>query len=97
MRDTKEMTKGAIDFNAQIEKLTQEQREHLRKAIVGLVACCVDETRHAVIVLGRDDDPRAEVLTVNCNEMDAAFMLSCLTETFMSANLEDAPAKEMFN
>lgn len=97
MRDTKEMTKGAIDFNAQIEKLTQEQREHLRKAIVGLVACCVDETRHAVIVLGRDEDPRAEVLTINCNEMDAAFMLSCLTETFMSANLEDAPAKEMFN
>jgi len=97
MRDTKEMTKGAIDFNAQIEKLTQEQREHLRKAIVGVVACCVDDTRHAVIVLGRDEDPRAEVLTINCNEMDAAFMLSCLTETFMSANLEDAPAKEMFN
>jgi hypothetical protein len=97
MRDTKEMTKGAIDFSAKIDKLTQDQREHLRKAIEGLVECCVDETRHAVVVLGKDDDPRAEVLTLNCNEMDAAFMLSCLTETFMSANLEDAPAKEMFN
>jgi hypothetical protein len=97
MRDTKEMTQGAIDFSAKIDKLTADQREHLRKAIEGLVECCIDETRHAVMVFGKDEDPRAEVLTINCNEMDAAFMLSCLTETFMSANLEDAPAKEMFN
>ena len=91
------MTKGATDFQEKIDKLNTDQREHLRKAIEGLVECCLDETRHAVVVLGKDDDPRAEVLTINCNEMDAAFMLSCLTETFMSANLEDAPAKEMFN
>jgi len=91
------MTQGAIDFSAKIDKLTADQREHLRKAIEGLVECCIDETRHAVMVFGKDEDPRAEVLTINCNEMDAAFMLSCLTETFMSANLEDAPAKEMFN
>jgi hypothetical protein len=97
MRDTKEMTQGAIDFSAKIDKLSADQREHLRKAIEGLVECCIDETRHAVMVFGKDEDPRAEVLTINCNEMDAAFMLSCLTETFMSANLEDAPAKEMFN
>ena len=97
MRDTKEMTQGAIDFSAKIDKLSTDQREHLRKAIEGLVECCIDETRHAVMVFGKDEDPRAEVLTINCNEMDAAFMLSCLTETFMSANLEDAPAKEMFN
>ena len=50
-----------------------------------------------MIVVGKEGDPRAEVFTLNCNEMDAAFMLSCLTESFMSANLEDAPAKEMFN
>ena len=97
MRNTKEITKGAMDFNAKIDKLSADQREHLRKAIEGLVECCIDGTRHAVVVLGKDDDPRAEVLTINCNEMDAAFMLSCLSETFMSANLEDAPAKEMFN
>jgi hypothetical protein len=97
MRNTKEMTQGAIDFSAKIDKLSADQREHLRKAIEGLVECCIDETRHALIVFGKDEDPRAEVLTINCNEMDAAFMLSCLSETFMAANLEDAPAKEMFN
>jgi hypothetical protein len=97
MRDTKEMTQGAIDFKDKIDQLNADQREHLRKAIERLVECCVDQTRHAVIVFGKDDDPRAEVFTLNCNEMDAAFMLSCLSETFMSANLEDAPAKEMFN
>ena len=72
MRDTKEMTQGAIDFKDKIDQLNADQREHLRKAIERLVACCVDQTRHAVIVFGKDDDPRAEVFTLNCNEMDAA-------------------------
>ena len=86
-----------MDFKDKIDQLNADQREHLRKAIERLVDCCVDETRHAVIVIGKEGDPRAEVFTLNCNEMDAAFMLSCLTETFMDANLADAPAKEMFN
>ena len=96
MRNTKEMTQGAMDFKDKIDQLNADQREHLRKAIERLVDCCVDETRHAVIVVGKEGDPRAEVFTLNCYEMDAAFMLSCLTESFMSAYLEDAPAKEMF-
>ena len=97
MRNTKEMTQNAMDFKDKIDQLSADQREHLRKAIEILVECCVDETRHAVVVFSKDDSPNAEVFTLNCNEMDAAFMLSCLTESFMSANLEDAPAKEMFN
>ena len=59
MRNTKEMTQGAMDFKDKIDQLNADQREHLRKAIERLVDCCVDETRHAVIVVGKEGDPRA--------------------------------------
>ena len=97
MRDTKEMTQGAIDFSAKIDKLSTDQREHLRKAIEGLVECCIDETRHAVMVFGKDEDPRAEVLTINCNEMEALGMLQKVSEVMLDVATKDAPPKEMMN
>lgn len=90
-------TKEALEFMEKVSQLNSDQREHLRKTIERLVECCIDDSRHAVLVFGKEGDARAELFTVNCNEMDAAFMLTTLAETFMDINTADAPAKEMFN
>jgi hypothetical protein len=51
---------------------------------------------HGVVVLGHEDH-HANIFTLNCNEMEAAFILSQVTGSFNDMNMEDAPAKEMFN
>ena len=85
------------DIEARVAAMTDAQKDHFKTLVYALLQCYAEDRQAAVIVLGDLTDETASVVTVNCNEMDAAFMLSCLSETFMSANLEDAPAKEMFN
>jgi hypothetical protein len=49
------------------------------------------------VVMGHEEQHQAKVFTLNCNEMEAAFMLGQLTSSFNDINMMDAPAKEMFN
>jgi predicted nucleotidyltransferase len=89
-------TKEALEFMEKLDQLTGEKRDHLRLIFKGLVDCCLDDKMHGVVVLGHEDH-HANVFTLNCNEMDAAFILSQVTGSFNDKNMEDAPAKEMFN
>jgi len=79
-----------------LDQLTGEKRDHLRLIFKGLVDCCLDDKMHGVVVLGHEDH-HANVFTLNCNEMEAAFILGQVTGSFNDKNMEDAPAKEMFN
>ena len=89
-------TKEALEFMEKLDQLTGEKRDHLRLIFKGLVDCCLDDKMHGVVVLGHEDH-HANVFTLNCNEMEAAFILSQVTGSFNDKNMEDAPAKEMFN
>ena len=95
-RRTLGQTKEALEFMEKLDQLTGEKRDHLRLIFKGLVDCCLDDKMHGVVVLGHEDH-HANVFTLNCNEMDAAFILSQVTGSFNDKNMEDAPAKEMFN
>jgi predicted nucleotidyltransferase len=95
-RHTLGQTKEALEFMTKLDQLTEEKRDHLRLIFKGLVDCCLDDKMHGVVVLGHEDH-HANVFTLNCNEMDAAFILSQVTGSFNDKNMEDAPAKEMFN
>ena len=85
-----------MEFMEKLDQLTGEKRDHLRLIFKGLVDCCLDDKMHGVVVLGHEDH-HANVFTLNCNEMEAAFILSQVTGSFNDKNMEDAPAKEMFN
>ena len=95
-RRTLGQTKEALEFMEKLDQLTGEKRDHLRLIFKGLVDCCLDDKMHGVVVLGHEDH-HANVFTLNCNEMEAAFILSQFTGSFNDKNMEDAPAKEMFN
>ena len=95
-RRTLGQNKEALDFMKKLEQLTEEKRDHLRLIFKGLVDCCLDDKMHGVVVLGHEDH-HANIFTLNCNEMEAAFILSQVTGSFNDITMADAPAKEMFN
>ena len=97
MRRTFEETKESLEFMEKVDKLSPEQREHMRILVKRIVECYLDETAHGVIVISKDDETRATLLTVNCDEMDAAITLGKLELLYTELNMADAPPKEMMN
>ena len=97
MRRTFEETKESLEFMEKVDSLDPQQREHMRILVKRLVECYLDEKAHGVIVIGRDDEERATLLTVNCDEMEASVTLAKLELLFTELNMADAPPKEMLN
>jgi hypothetical protein len=97
MRRTFEETKESLEFMEKVDQLSPEQREHMRILVKRIVECYLDEKSHGVIVIGKDDEVRATLLTVNCDEMEAAVTLAKLELLFTELNMADAPPKEMMN
>lgn len=97
MRRTFEETKESLEFMEKVDSLNSQQREHMRILVKQIVECYLDEKAHGVIVIGRDDEEKATLLTVNCDEMEAAVTLSKLELLFTELNMADAPPKEMMN
>lgn len=96
-RRTFEQTKDGLEFMEKIDQLSKEQREHLRILVSRVVDCYLDDTAHGVMVIGKDDNPHASLITINCNEMEASVTLAKLELLFHEINTEDAPPKEMMN
>jgi hypothetical protein len=97
MRRTFEETKESLEFMEKVDQLSPEQREHMRILVKRIVECYLDEKSHGVIVIGKDDEVRATLLTVNCDEMEASVTLAKLELLFTELNMADAPPKEMMN
>ena len=90
-------TKDSIEFMEKVESLDPMQRHHMRLLVEKLMACYLSEDQHAVIVIGSDTEEKSTLLTVNCDEMEAAVVISRLQEMFMELNTADAPPKGMLN
>lgn len=97
MRRTFEQTKDSLEFLNKVEQLSPEQRDHMRRLVELIIDCYLDDDKHAVLVVGSDTNEFATLLTVNCDEMNAAVILSKLKELFMDLNQVDAPPKELLN
>lgn len=97
MRRTFEQTKDSLEFMNKIEQLTPEQRDHMRRLVELIIDCYLEPDRHAVLVAGSDTSELATLLTVNCDEMEAAITLTKLKDFFLDLNQMDAPNKEMMN
>ena len=97
MRETLGQTKEALEFMIKIDQLTQEQRHHMRVIIEALIDCCLDDTTRGVVVVGRDSDPYAAVITVNSTDMETSALLSKVDEAFMLKHMRGAPPREELN
>lgn len=90
-------SKEALEFMLKIDKLDPNQRQHMRILVEKLIDCFIDDDKHAIVVVGTDKSDKAALLTVNCDEMEAAIMLANLTHMYNRLNMEDAPPKGMLN
>lgn len=90
-------TKEALEFMAKVDQLNQEQREHMRVLVKHLIECYLQDDCRAVVMIGKDSETTANLLTVNCTEMEASIVVSKLGAALMDFNMADAPAKEMMN
>lgn len=97
MRRTFEQTKESLEFMDKIDRLTQEQRDHMQKLVQIVVDCYLNDDRHGVLMVGSDNDDKTLVLSINCDEMQAAIALGNLQEYINMATTADAPSKEMMN
>lgn len=96
-RRTLGQTKEALEFMEQVDSLSQPQRDHLRVLVKSLIRCYLEEDRRAIVMVGKDSEMTASLLTVNCTELEAGIIVSKLGVALMNYNMEDAPPKEMMN
>jgi hypothetical protein len=96
-RRTLGQTKEALEFITRLDALSQPQRDHLRSLIKKLVDAYLEDDLRAIIVLGRDEEEKSELFTVNCSEIEAANLLYRMSDFFTHMNTVDAPPKEMMN
>ena len=89
--------KDAAEFLEKLESLTPEKREHMRIVVKGLIECYMRDDVRAVVVLSEDGNPYGELLTINCNDMEALGMLNQIQGMMHEIVTADAPPKEMMN
>jgi hypothetical protein len=77
--------------------LDPQQREHMRIVVEKLIQCYIEPDQHAVLVIGNDKSELATLLTINCDELEAAVVLGRLHEMFIDINADQAPPKELLN
>ena len=90
-------TKDSIEFMEKIALLDPQQRDHMRIVVEKIMDCYLSTDQHAVLVIGNDKTELATLLTINCDELEAAVVLSRLHEMFIDINADQAPPKELLN
>lgn len=97
LREKLAAVEDATEFLEKLASLTPERREHMRIVFKGLIECYVREDVRAVVVVSEDNNPFGELLTINCNDMEALRILGQVNEMMHSVVTADAPPKEMMN
>lgn len=97
MRETLGDTKEALEFMAKLDAMSPEKREHMRIVVRGLVECYVRDDVRAVVVVSEDNNPFGELMTINCNDMEALGILNQVQGMMTEIVTADAPPKEMMN
>ena len=90
-------TKDSLEFMEKVEQLDPQQRNHMRIVVEKIMQCYLEPDLHAVLVVGNDQTELATLLTINCDELEAAVVLGRLHELFVDLNAADAPPKELLN
>jgi hypothetical protein len=87
----------AEEMETAVNKMTPDQREHLRIVISELIRCYLDDDLHGLVLIGKAPYEPFKIMAVNTNEMDAAELLMAAQDYIHGNVMEDAPPKEKFN
>jgi hypothetical protein len=93
-----ELTDAEKEMEIRINKLSKKEQDHLKECIYRLVMCYGENACTGMLLIkGHLIGGVGEVITLNCNDMEAAEMLEGMRDYFGYINTKDAPPKEMFN
>ena len=85
------------EIEARVSVMSESQREHLRSLIYEFVKCYDKDGKDCAVVILGSGDGIDNVITMNCDSMEAANLLVATNDFFGYLNTKDAPPKEMFN
>jgi hypothetical protein len=92
------LTEAEKKMEARIATLSSKDRDHLKECIHRLVMCYgEDACTGMLLVKGHLVGGVGEVITLNCNDMEAAEMLEGMRNYFEYITMKGAPPKERFN
>jgi hypothetical protein len=85
------------EIEARVSAMSPGQQEHLRALIYEFVRCYDKDSNDCAVVILGTGDSLDNVVTMNCDSMEAAKLLVATNDFFGYLNTKDAPPKEMFN
>ena len=90
----KEMEK---EIERRVNAMSPSQQEHLRSLIYEFVRCYDKDSNDCAVVILGTGESIDNVITMNCDSMEAARLLVATNDFFGYLNTRDMPPKEMFN
>lgn len=85
------------EIQQRVGDMTPEHREHLRTLIYEFVRCYDPSSSERAVVIMGDDERVHNVVTINCDSMEAANLMLKANDFFGYLHTRGAPPKEMFN
>lgn len=88
---------SAEEMEKAVEKMTPEQRDHLRFVIGSLLEAYTDDECHALVLINHDKSTHFKIVAINSTDTETADLLERL-DTYMNFRaMRDAPPKEAMN
>lgn len=85
------------EIERRVEAMPEEMRDHLKILIYSLVRCYEEGTKEKALLIFGSDESMNDIITVNCNAIDASQLLAAASDIYSHINTRGAPPKEMFN
>ena len=92
--DMKDMEK---EIERRVTAMSDQQRDHLRILIYEFIRCYDKANKDCAVVIFGTGDSLDNIITMNCDSMEASQLLVGANDFFGYLNTKDAPPKEMFN
>lgn len=85
------------ELERRVAAMSDDEQAHFKLLIHKLVMCYGEGAAQGVVIIGRAEDHMAGVVTLNCDEMEAAQLMIAANDFFGFLNVQDAPPREKFN
>lgn len=90
-------TMSQEELERRVAAMSDDEQAHFKLLIQKLVMCYGEGQAQGVVIVGRAEDQTAGVVTLNCDEMEAAQLMLAANDFFGFLNAQDAPPREKFN
>ena len=84
-------------FAKRLEEMSEDDREHFKNLIELLARCYGKDAAQGVVIISLPGSPVNEVVSMNCDDMEAHNLIKSVEDYFVFINTMDAPPKEKFN